>query len=141
MGKKPSSRQIFLFNDALLVSKAKRQADAHGDSLFCAFYDLHQARIVDHADTADFSNAFELHHKDQGTSMMFCTSGLEEKRAWLKEIKAIIKEFQHQDYNANKETLIRGMIFCGSCGWYVILIQVYRGGTEREETERMAVIG
>ena len=63
--------------------------------------------------TSEVKNAFELAYKDMAgnstRSLIVCADTPEDKRSWLKDIRTIIKNYQREEYQANKSKLIRGL--------------------------------
>jgi len=88
---------LFLFNDLLLVTRKKKK----GFELKCRV-EIVEARIVDVADTEAIKNAFEIHYEKN--HITFCTTSKEQKIAWLKDLKAMKKEYQKKQFKkANEE--------------------------------------
>jgi len=88
---------LFLFNDLLLVTRKKKKG-------FELKYrvEIVEARIVDVADTEAIKNAFEIHYEKNHST--FCTTSKEQKIAWLKDLKAMKKEYQKKQFKkANEE--------------------------------------
>lgn len=78
---------IFLFNDLFLITKAKKKGyDLRGQ------VPLEDAKIVDIADTEEILNAFET--SVGKNRYVLSAPSRDEKNSWLKELKAIKKEFQ-----------------------------------------------
>lgn len=96
---RPSERNIYLFNDLVVITKPKRNNTSKDH--FKYQLSLDAAKIIDVADTDDIKFACEIcpketDNKKQRYVIVFPT--VEEKYSWVKEIKALVKEFQIRQY-------------------------------------------
>jgi len=91
---KQTQGKIYLFNDMVLWAKSKTKT---GDVLkFAGSISLSNLRMVDIADSIEF-NAWELEDKVTGIKVSMSTATPEEKKAWLQDLRAILKEFQKRE--------------------------------------------
>eukprot|EP01102_Stenamoeba_stenopodia_P021296 TRINITY_DN854_c0_g2_i3.p1 TRINITY_DN854_c0_g2~~TRINITY_DN854_c0_g2_i3.p1 ORF type:complete len:157 (-),score=24.02 TRINITY_DN854_c0_g2_i3:89-559(-) len=94
---KPQPRQVYLFNDMILIARARTSSSKDKKKTSTMYYCraqflLQQAKLVNVSDTKNIQHAFELHCSGK-VAVLVC-SDEQEKNAWLKEIKLIMKEFQ-----------------------------------------------
>lgn len=98
-------RQVYLFNDMVMLARAKGAAPAKKGSqanlkkppeksLYeCrAQFMLEKAKLVNVSDTKVIQHAFEI-HADKRVAVFVCVDE-KEKNSWLRDIKALLKEFQ-----------------------------------------------
>jgi len=82
--------KLFLFNDMFLWAKEDRVKYSLG-----GYFHLQDAKLVDVGDTEEVQFGFQIGDKNVKESMSwFITTSKAEKDQWLKEIKALVKEFQ-----------------------------------------------
>jgi len=94
---KPRERTVYLFNDLLVITKPAKHTS--GKDHFKYQLSLNDAKIIDVADTDGIQNACEIRPKEcednkQANVIVFGTP--DEKKLWVREIKALVKEFQRK---------------------------------------------
>jgi len=62
--------------------------------------------LVGNSDDGLITNGFEIKHKTTGDSATLCCATLVEKNAWVKDIRAHIKEYQKQENARRKIRLV-----------------------------------
>jgi len=83
-------RQLFLFNDMILL--AKKKAIAFGATYkYSAHFNLDETRLIDVANE-NFKFAFELIFG--GKAYILCAANDEEKISWFKDIKNLVRQYQ-----------------------------------------------
>lgn len=96
---KPRGRTIYLFNDLLVITKPKRNASAKDH--FKYQLSLNEAKIIDVAGTEEIEHACEIRPKavlDAKQAYVIVFASGADKQQWLREIKALVKEFQRKQY-------------------------------------------
>lgn len=48
--------------------------------------------------SSDVKNAIQVSDKQKNDVVVFCSQSIDDKRQWLKDLKAILKEFQKKEY-------------------------------------------
>lgn len=94
---RPRDRTIYLFNDLVVITKPKRNANAKDH--FKYQLSLNDAKIIDVANTDDIQNACEIRPKeceDNKQAHVIVFPNPDDKKAWVREIKALVKEFQRK---------------------------------------------
>lgn len=110
--KQHNKRQLYLFSDMILIARPSKKGRLGAEDVKTSFdrlVHLKDLKIVDHADTDDVKNAFELCHKVDPNLFQFMVSAedAESKRSWIKDIKGIVKSYQRSEYLANKDRLVK----------------------------------
>lgn len=96
-GKSLQPRYLFLFNDLILLMQLKK-VDPKTKKMHYEMRgraDLDRAKVVnlsDENEMGNIKNAFELQLKD--TKFVLCAKSDAEKRQWLGQVKANVKEYQ-----------------------------------------------
>jgi len=81
--------KIFLFNDLFLWAKEDKNK-----FVLDGYTYLEEAKLVDVGDTKELRFGFEIGDKNIKEMNWFITNSKAEKDKWLKDIKALIKDFQ-----------------------------------------------
>ncbi|CAH0548825.1 unnamed protein product [Brassicogethes aeneus] len=92
-GKRLTERRIYLFDGLMVLCKpsSRRQSSAHHpNNLECKVKErlfIRKVEIVDHADTEDLRNAFEISPRHvPPPSVVLCASTVEEKNSWMADL-------------------------------------------------------
>lgn len=92
-GKRLTDRRIFLFDGLMVLCKpySRRQSSIHHqNSLECKVKErffIRKVEIVDHADTEDLKNAFEIAPRHMPPpSVILCANTVEEKNTWMADL-------------------------------------------------------
>jgi len=83
-------RQLFLFNDMILLAK-KKAIPFGGTYKYSAHFNLDETRLIDVANE-NFKFAFELIFG--GKAYILCAANDEEKNSWFKDIKNLVRQYQ-----------------------------------------------
>ena len=95
----PRQRTVYLFNDLVVMTKPKRNNSSKDH--FKYQLSLNDAKIIDMADTEELQNACEIRPKecdDKKEAYVIVFPNPEDKKSWVREIKALVKEFQRKQY-------------------------------------------
>ena len=97
--KHANERCIYLFNDLLVMTKPRKSST--GKDHFKYQLSLNAAKIIDVADTEEIQFACEIRPKgceDNKNAYIIAFPNVKDKYLWVKEIKALVKEFQRRQY-------------------------------------------
>lgn len=104
-----AERNTYVFNDLIVITKPKKSMMGNvAKDHFKAKLMFREIKIIDFADTDEVKNACDVQPKeDKDTSkkiaFRFVFNTPEEKVGWVKEIKALVREFQLKELKAAKE--------------------------------------
>ncbi|KAF5284129.1 hypothetical protein FQR65_LT00129 [Abscondita terminalis] len=89
-GKRLTERRVFLFDGLMILCKpnSRRQSSVHQTHPECRIKErffIRKVEIVDHADTEEMKNAFEISPRIQ-PAVTLCTKNSEEKNTWMADL-------------------------------------------------------
>lgn len=89
-GKRLTERRIFLFDGLMILCKpnSRRQSSIHQAHPECRIKErffIRKVEIVDHADTDELKNAFDISPRIQ-PAVTLCTKNIEEKNSWMADL-------------------------------------------------------
>ncbi|KAB0801411.1 hypothetical protein PPYR_05765 [Photinus pyralis] len=92
-GKRLTERRVFLFDGLMILCKpnSRRQSSVHQSHPECRIKErffIRKVEIVDHVDTDEMRNAFEISPRIQ-PAVTLCTKNSEEKNVWMADLVMI----------------------------------------------------
>lgn len=88
--KRLTDRRVFLFDGLMILCKpnSRRQSSAHQNPEYRLkerFF-IRKVEIIDHQDTEDLRNAFEISPRQMQPSVILCAKTPEEKNSWMADL-------------------------------------------------------
>ncbi|KAL3271133.1 hypothetical protein HHI36_021630 [Cryptolaemus montrouzieri] len=91
-GKRLTDRRVFLFDGLMILCKpnSRRQSSIHHlnhpECRLKERFFIRKVEIIDHQDTDELKNAFEICPRQQQTPVMLCAKSAEEKNSWMADL-------------------------------------------------------
>ncbi|XP_044261416.1 protein son of sevenless [Tribolium madens] len=90
-GKRLTERRVFLFDGLLILCKpnSRRQSSVHQNHAECRLKErffIRKVEIIDHLDTEELKNAFEIAPRHMQPSVILCAKTAEEKNSWMADL-------------------------------------------------------
>ncbi|XP_017780094.1 PREDICTED: protein son of sevenless isoform X2 [Nicrophorus vespilloides] len=89
-GKRPTNRRVFLFDGLIILCKpnSRRQSTVHTSHPECKLKErffIRKVEIIDHQDTEEYRNAFEISPRMQ-QPIILCAKSVEDKNSWMADL-------------------------------------------------------
>ncbi|RZB58806.1 son of sevenless, partial [Asbolus verrucosus] len=90
-GKRLTERRVFLFDGLIILCKpnSRRQSSVHPNHPECKLKErffVRKVEIIDHQDTDELKNAFEIAPRQMQPSVVLCAKSVEEKNSWMADL-------------------------------------------------------
>lgn len=91
VGKRLTERRVFLFDGLIILCKpnARRTSSVHQTHPECRLKErffIRKVEIVDHSDTDELKNAFEISPRQMQPSVVLCAKTAEDKNSWMADL-------------------------------------------------------
>ncbi|XP_044762571.1 protein son of sevenless [Coccinella septempunctata] len=91
-GKRLTDRRVFLFDGLMILCKpnTRRQSSIHHmnhpECRLKERFFIRKVEIIDHQDTDELKNSFEICPRQQQTPVLLCTKSADEKNSWMADL-------------------------------------------------------
>lgn len=141
--KKPQVRLFYLFNNLIVIASPKKKpnkAQTHKLDWYAKIFDVTVTDLGDDA-SSNIENGFELKSKSfvqtkVEEAIIICSPSPGEKRAWIKDIRTHIKDWQSRE--AKRQTFLRSN---SNAALNTSVLTLSQGGTSLYKSHGVSIAG